>query len=224
MKIINTLAIFLALTIFISAVDAAERGDWKLKKTSAGIEVYVREVPGSDLNEFKGIMYLKGVRLGSLLAVFDDTPAYPAWMHECIEAKLLKRINLFERITYTVTHAPWPVWDRDIISYSIVKQDPKTLTVTIQLAGRADYLPQVPKRVRVPKLNAVWIFKPMDNGEIMVFYQLHSEPGGTLPAGLANMASVDLPYYTLFKLRDFIKQEKYAGAVYPQVIEPKSVK
>jgi hypothetical protein len=224
MKIKNTLAIFLALMIFIPAVDAAEPGGWKLKKKNAGIEVYVREVPGSEFKEFKGIMYLKGVRLGSLLAAFDDTPAYPAWMHKCIEAKLLKRINLLERITYTVTGAPWPVSDRDIISHSIVTQDPKTLAVTIQLTGRADYLPPVPKRVRVPKLNAVWIFRPMDNGEIMVYYQLHSDPGGALSAGLSNMASVDLPYYTLFNLRDFIRQEKYAGAVYPQVIEPKPAK
>jgi hypothetical protein len=200
------------------------QAEWTLKKKTAGIEVYVREVPGSKLREFKGTMVLQNTRLTSLVAAFDDPSTYTSWMYEVIDAKLLKRINLFERVTYTVTRAPWPVWNRDLVSHSLISQDPKTCTVTIRLTGKADYIPPVPKTIRVPKMNGLWTFQPLDTGEVMVTYQMHSEPGGDLPPELANMAVVDLPYNTLLKLRDFIKQEKYANMVYPQIREPKRPK
>ena len=111
-----------------------------------------------------------------------------------------------------------------LLSYSIVSQDPKTLTVTISLTGKPDYIPPVPKTVRVPKMTGMWTFTPMGTGDVMVVYQMHNEPGGSLPPGIANMASVDLPYNTLLRLRELIKQEKYATAVYPQVKEPKLAK
>ncbi len=203
------------------SADASAQTDWKLKKKNSGIEVYVRDVAGSRFQEFKGIMLLKRTRLTSLVAVFDDPSTYTAWMHEVIEARLLKTVNLYERYTYTVTRAPWPVTNRDLISYSIIGQDPKTLAVTLRTSGKADYIPPVPDRVRVPKMSALWTFMPMNGSDVLVTYQMHSEPGGYITPELANMAVVDLPYNTLYKLRDFIRQEKYARVVYPQIREPK---
>lgn len=200
---------------------ASAQTEWKLKKKDAGIEVYVRDVPGSKLMEFRGTMTLPKTSLSSLLATFDDPSTYTGWMYEVIEAKLLKKVNLYERISYTVTRAPWPVWNRDLVSHAVISQDPKTLAVTIRLTGQADYIPPVPKTIRMPKMNGMWTFQPIGAGDVMVTYQMHSDPGGDLPPGLANMAVVDLPYNTLFRLRDFIKQEKYATAVYPQIREPK---
>lgn len=201
--------------------DASAQSEWKLAKSREGIEIYLRDVPGSNLQEFKGVVTLANTRLSSLLAAFDDPSTHPGWMYECIDAKVLKKINLHERINYTVTHAPWPVWNRDLVTHSRISQDPVTNTVVITLTGLPDYLPPAPKLVRIPKMSATWTFKPMDGGDIMVIYQMHSEPGGTISPGLANMAVVDLPYYTLYRLRNFIKQDKYANAVYPQVKEPK---
>jgi hypothetical protein len=220
----STIILLLLLLAGIPVLGDAVKGEWKLKKSKAGIEVFVRDVAGSKLKEFKGVMTLSGTRLQALVAAFDDTSTYTMWMHECIEARLLKKISLRERISYTVTHAPWPVSDRDLVTRSVVSQDLKTLAVTIQMTGLGDYMPKVAKRVRVPMMNGLWVFKPLETGDIVVMYQLHSDPGGDLPAGLANMASVDLPYYTLLKLRDFIKQPKYANAVYTDVVEPKPVK
>lgn len=222
---IKKTALLVALLLScIMIVDASAQSDWKLKKKKNGIEVYVRDVPGSKLQEFKGTMYLEKTRLSSLMAAFDDTLSYTTWMYECIDAKLLKQVNFFERVHYLVTHAPWPVWNRDLVSFSIVRQDPKTLTITISLTGRPDYIPPVPNRVRIPKMTGLWIFTPTGAGDVMVSYQMHNEPGGSLPAGIANMATVDLPYNTLMRLRELIKQEKYATAAYAQVKEPKPAK
>jgi hypothetical protein len=221
MKIRYAITFITALLLSVPFYNAAAQSDWTLKKKQSGIEIYVRDATGSNFKEFRGIMNLSNVKLGSLLAVFDDPASYTRWMHNCIEAKLLKIISTHERITYTVTHAPWPVWDRDIVSHALISQDPKTLAVSIRITGKADYIKPVEKRIRVSMMKGLWIFKPLESGGIEVSYQMHSEPGGELPAGLSNMASVDLPFYTLIKLRDIVKEKKYANAVYQLVIEPK---
>lgn len=215
-----------ALMLCIPLSGASAQEGWKLKKNREGIEVYVRSLPGSKIDEFRGVMRVTGVRLSSLVAAFDDTQSYTRWMHECSEARLVKRINLYERITYSVTRAPWPVWDRDMVTHSIVSQDPRTLAVTIRMEARpgANQVPPRERTVRVPSMRGTWSFVPRETGEIVVTYQMHSDPGGTLPPGLANMAVVDLPYYTLLKLRDIVRTGPYASAVIPQVKEPQAGK
>ena len=54
-------------------------------------------------------------------------------------------MNVHERITYTVTHAPWPATNRDIIVYSLMTQDPKTLAVTIAITSKAGFYPEEEK-------------------------------------------------------------------------------
>ena len=218
------LALALAAIIAWPLCAGADAGEsWRLKKKHEGIEIYVRRVPGSKVDEFRGVMRLAGTRLSSLVAAFDDTPSYTRWMHECIEATLVKKITLYERVTYSVTRAPWPVWNRDMVTHSIVSQDPGTLAVTIRMTALpgSDLVPLRERIVRVPMMRGAWSFTPLESGEIEVTYQMRSDPGGTLPQGLANMAVVDLPYYTLRNLRNTVREEPYASAVVPQVTEPK---
>lgn len=219
--IVPAIAAFIICPFLAGAV--GQEG-WKLKKKKEGIEVYVRSIPGSKIDEFRGVMRVTGTRLSSLVAAFDDTPSYTRWMHECIEARLVKRINLYERLSYSVTRAPWPVWNRDLVTHSIVSQDPRSLAVTIRMEARPgpDLVPLRERTVRVPKMRGVWSFTPMESGEIVVSYRMHSDPGGSLPPGLANMAVVDLPYYTLLNLRNIVRNEPYLSAVIPQVKEPKA--
>jgi len=220
MRSIYSFLIVIELFLCTLALSAPIQNDWILQKKEAGIEVYTRKAPGSDFKEFKGIMYIKGARLSSLVAAFDDTSSYTRWMHNCIEAKLIKKTSIFERYTYFVLHAGWPAVDRDNIAYSVITQDRKSLSVTITIIGKPDYMPQHNSRVRIPVMNTIWLFQPSESGPVKIIYQSDSVPGGNLPAGLANLAVVDIPYYTLLNLRNIIKEERYAKASYPEIQEP----
>jgi hypothetical protein len=212
----------LVLVAVFQQIDYAAAADdgWKLKKKQDGINAYLRDFPGSGLKEFKGIMYVKGVRLSSMVATFDDTASYTRWMHNCTESKLLKYMNVQERITYTVTHAPWPASDRDVIVYSLMTQNPDDLSVTIAITGKPDYLPLQGRRLRIPMMKASWTFKPLKSGDVMVVYQTVTDPGGPLPLALLNLSVVDLPFFTMQKFRDVVKEVRYAAAMYPVIEEP----
>jgi hypothetical protein len=203
-----------------SVFGAKEADSWVLKKKNNGIEAYLRDVPGTELKEFKGVMYVSGVRLSSMVATFDDTASYTRWMHNCTESRLLKYMNVQERITYTVTHAPWPAVDRDTVVYSLMSQNPDDLSVTIDITGRPEYLPKQPHRLRIPMMKAMWTFKPLKSGTVMIVYQTVTDPGGPLPLWLLNLSVIDLPYFTMYKFREVIKEERYSTAMYHVVEEP----
>jgi hypothetical protein len=202
------------------AFSAAADDGWKLERNKDGIEAYLRDVPDLRLKEFKGVMLVKGVRLSSMVATFEDTASYTKWMHNCTESKLLKYINMQERITYTVTRAPWPATDRDTVVYSLMSQNPEDKSVTIAITGKPDFIPRQPRRLRIPMMKASWKFKPLNSGDVMITYQTVTDPGGPLPLWLLNLSVIDLPFYTMYKFRNVVKENRYAAAAYPYIEEP----
>jgi hypothetical protein len=222
MHILYSCPIAIALMFGAVAFGIQPQNDWELEKKERGIEVFTRMTPGSDFKEFQGVMYVTGARLSSLVAAFDDTSSYPNWMHNCIEAKLLKKINTFQRYTYFAIKAAWPASDRDNVVYSELNQDAKTLAVTISMTGIPGYLPPHGSRARIPVMKTSWLFQPMESGAVKIVYRSKSDPGGSIPAGIANLAAVDLPFYTLLNLSKIIKEERYARARYQEIKEPRA--
>ena len=137
MKHTKRFSLFLAIGWLVAGSWAEAPADFALDKDKNGIKVYTRKIEGSSLKEFKGVTSIK-TSLTSLVALMDDTDALTKWLHNCSAAKLVQSMNYYERITYTVINAPWPVSDRDTVSYSKIVQDPKSKVITIYLKGMAD--------------------------------------------------------------------------------------
>jgi hypothetical protein len=223
MKTMKKLLFPVAVLLFAQFAGSASTSDrsWKFERKQDGVTVFLRSVPGTNYKEFRGIMYVGNARLSSMVAPFDDTSSYTRWMHNCTEARLLKKFNTRERYTYTVIHAPWPAVDRDTVVYSLLSQDPESGTVIISITGKADLIPRIKNRVRIPLMRALWTFRPVRRDLIMVTYQTITDPGGWLPLKLMNLSMVDLPLYTMIKFRNIIREKKYAKAVYPVIREPR---
>lgn len=219
---VNTIPKILVILIPFTALwelSAYSQGKWVLEKKKAGIQVFLRDVAGSGLKEFKGVIHLNNTRLASLVKVLDDTESYTEWIHKCKEARLLKKISERERITYLVIDSPWPVRDRDSINYSIIHQNKKSLAIRIQIIAKKDFIGEKSGLVRIPMMKGYWLFKPLKDRTTMVVYQMHSDPGGFIPHWLANSSVIDIPYCTLLKLRAIVKKKKYRDATYPQIRE-----
>jgi ribosome-associated toxin RatA of RatAB toxin-antitoxin module len=187
---------------------------WELAKDADGIRVYTRTIPGSGFKEYKAQVTIRS-SLSSLVALVDDIGACPKWIDTCAKGKLLKRINPRESYTYTINHAPWPVSDRDAVVHNIIRQEPGSRIVTIQIKGISDYVPEKPDLVRVKRLKGFWRFTPFEDGSVRVTYQVHSEPGGNLPSWLINSVVVTQPFRTLQNMRKVVGLPKYQRASYP---------
>lgn len=187
------------LMLGLAQVQAAQ---WRLVKDEAGIRVYLQQIPGSSFQAFRGVTRIR-TDMPRLLALQDDVSAACAWIHACSEQRLLKHEGNLSW-AYSRFHTPWPVQPRDSILQVTTTHDADG-RVTRTLLGVADYLPLQPGFVRLSKVEGFWSLTPLD-GEIEVVYQVHSEPGGSVPAWLANSFVVDAPFNTLQGLRQLAEQ------------------
>ncbi len=218
---IKNLSVLLFTSTLIFSGLAQADFDWQLKKEDSkqNIKIYLSEVEGSNLKAFKSVTEIKAP-LSNFVAMLDKVELHTKWMHNCIEAKTLQPINRMERVSYNVTKTPWPVKNREVVVYTKIAQDPATLAITIDIAAKPDQFPMETKNVRMPKLDGFWKFTPKDNGVVEVVYQVHADPGGSIPAWLANAIVVETPLETLKNMHNQINNESYQNQSYPELEMP----
>lgn len=198
---LQSLMLLLALGIFqVCLADEA----WQLAKDSDDIKVYTREVPNSPLREFKGEIEL-AASPDRVLAALKDVNSFRKWMPDVATAEVL-RSSETEQYQYIENTAPWPVSNRDgIYRLTLTRgEDAGVVVTTVRIEAVPDYLPVRDGKVRIKKMDGYWKISPNGNG-VEVVYQVHANPGGSIPSWVANRAVVDTPFNTLKNLRSFLQ-------------------
>jgi hypothetical protein len=136
-----------------------------------------------------------------------------------IESRLLKRVSSTEMYYYSRIDFPWPLSDRDIIMHSKMVQDPVTKKVVSTSVAMPDYIPTVKDVVRIRTANTVWTVFPGVGGWLYSEYYIYSDPGGSLPAWLINMAIDVGPRETVKNIRNILRDPKYQNAKLPYIKE-----
>ncbi|MFC5698504.1 START domain-containing protein [Pseudomonas sp. GCM10022186] len=180
------------------ATSAVHAEEWKLAKDEDGIKVFLSDVPGSRYKAYRGVTTMK-TDIATLRALQEDVAGSCAWIHECKEQKLVK-LDGPQSWTYTRFNTPWPVTPRDSVIH-VTSQVGADGSVTRVLEGVANYLPEADGYVRVTQVDGFWKLVPRGSGEVEVTYQVHTEPGGSVPSWLANSFVVDAPFNTLKAMR-----------------------
>ena len=187
--------------LLVSAQVQAE--SWQLSKDEEGIRVYLSEVPGSKYKAYRGVTTIKG-DVASLRALQEDVQGSCTWIHACAEQRLLKHEGA-QSWVYTRFAMSWPVQARDSILH-VVSEQGADGSLTRRLEGQPQYLPEDRGHVRVASLQGYWRFVPQGEGQVEVTYQVHTEPGGSVPSWLANSFVVDAPFNTLKGLRELAEK------------------
>jgi hypothetical protein len=172
--------------------------DWELARKEGGIEVYLSKVPGSDYKAYKGVATINA-SLAKVRALQEDVSGACAWIHECKAQKLLKHEGS-QSWTYTQFNTPWPVTPRDSI-LEVTTTEGADGSVTRKLKGVPTYLPEEKGFVRVTEVEGFWTLQSKGANVTLVTYQVHTEPGGSVPSLVANKFVVDAPYNTLKGLK-----------------------
>jgi hypothetical protein len=177
---------------------AAQAEDWQVAKDAEGIKVSLSEVPGSAYKAYRGETLIKA-SMAKVRALQEDTVGACAWIHECKAQKVLKTEG--NRVwTYTQFNTPWPVTPRDSVLQvtNVLGADGG---VTRTLEGLPKYAPEEKGYVRVTEVKGFWKLEPKGPDATQVTYQVHTEPGGSVPSFVANKFVVDAPFNTLKALK-----------------------
>ncbi|MFK7607173.1 MULTISPECIES: START domain-containing protein [unclassified Pseudomonas] len=194
---LHKVALACGLSVLLAGVAHAE--DWKVAKDEDGIKVSLSEVPGSQYKAYQGVTLINAP-VAKISALQEDVAGACAWIHECKTQKLLKHEG-DKSWTYTQFNTPWPVTPRDSVLLVTSTTAPDG-TLTRTLEGTPTYLPDEKGFVRVAQVKGFWKLVPKGANQTEVTYQVHTEPGGSVPSWLANKFVVDAPFNTLKALKE----------------------
>ncbi|MCF5585387.1 hypothetical protein GIV65_21330 [Pseudomonas syringae] len=197
MSSLYRMAVACGLTVVLAG--GAQAQDWKVAKDEDGIKVSLSDVPGSDYKAYRGVAVINA-SVGKLRALQEDVAGACAWIHECKLQKVLKHEG-DKTWTYSQFNTPWPVTPRDSVLL-ITTQEGADGSITRNLEGQPKYLPEEKGFVRVAEVKGFWKMVPKGPNQTEVTYQVHTEPGGSVPSMLANKFVVDAPFNTLKALRE----------------------
>ncbi len=198
---------------WLSAAGAIEHGPvgpWELVRNDGGVEVYRRTVGNSPLHEFQGTGMVEAP-IASLLAVLDDVDHRLEWMAEAVAQTLISRNGDRDQTFYSRTGAPWPVSDRDVVIRAVTSVDAKAKMVKIEMnSTESPAWPPQKGVVRMPHLCGHWFLWPSNGGKwTRVEYQVHADPGGSLPTSIINLVSKKIPHSTITSIQKQVVKRKY---------------
>lgn len=192
-----TLFSLLAFTTILMA-----QGQWDLVKNKDGIKVYNRKMEGSKLKEFKGNVQIKA-SVNDVVKFLSNHTNHDKFMYKAKSGsvEIVKKDPTGDFYTYMIIQTPWPASNRDLVTKYHKEPTEKDGTVIIRVSAVNDIRPEVKGIVRVENMKGYWKISPLPNGMVDVTHQAYSSPGGNVPEGLANSASVDAPFEMLESLR-----------------------
>jgi hypothetical protein len=176
---------------------------WKLEFDKEGIKVYTRHVEGSAFKEFKADMVIDG-KISEIADIIADVEKFPEWSYKTTSVKIIQKEGNTIQYFY-VSDTPKFLKTRVAFFESKKTIDPKTNEITFSLINIQGNQLIADSEILIPTMKGYWKLTPLGDNKVLVMMQMLTEPGGIIPAWLANMVVVDSPYITLKGLR---KQSK----------------
>jgi hypothetical protein len=179
---------------------------WQLYENKQGVSVYFQSYTDNTV-EMKGEVVVNNVSAVDFLALLSDTDAAPRWIENVSKVNLIKYLSPSENLVYSYIDSPWPVANRDVITYSCYSQlTPQQNELVIN--ARPNTLPVNKGVVRIATLNARWLLT-QQNSNLQIIYQVYALPGGIVPTWLNNKVGLKSTYNTLINLRNILTSKKY---------------
>lgn len=192
----------LALIALIS-ISIFSQPNWELKKEKDGIKVYLANSDDSKVKQFKVEAFVKATPQEIADAVVDLENNYK-WFVNVEKAQLLEQLGKGEFIFRQIIRVPFPFKNREVIEYCAVN-DLSNGGIRIDLKEDSTFIPESDKYIRMPISRGYWILTPAEDGT-NIEYSFLADPGGNIPAWIANQFIVNDPFKTVKGLREYLKK------------------
>jgi len=206
--------LFSIFFLFFSDLKAQE--NCQIKKDKDGIKVYLCETEDSPFKTIK-VDFEAKTTLKHYAAGILDIDNYKEWQYSVLDVYTLTQISNNELIYYGEIETPWPLSHRDVVFNLKISQNSNTKTLTITLKQLPNYIPHKTGIVRVPSAESKLTVTPIDELHVKVRYILQIDPGGDVPAFLANLFAAQTPWQTFYNYRSRLETSKFSQIEVPFV-------
>jgi hypothetical protein len=203
-------AVTLLSTLCLLAADRAWAGDWEEIVYEKGIRVFKREIAGSSLVEFRGTGRVAAPMI-KIAAVLRNSGREKEWMENCADSHVVRWRSPTHAVVYHRTASPaFFISDRDMVVEATTTVVPRQHKIRIDFHDVQDRgTPPIDDAVRVPRIVGHWDLVRVDENTTEIEYQVHADPGGSIPHWIVNWAAERLPFHTIDRLREQVKKDGY---------------
>jgi len=187
------------------AFSAAGQYNWKLSKEKDSIKVYQSELQHSSYKAIKIECTFEG-NYDKLITVLKNVSGQKDWVYHNKTSYIIKQVNPYEFYYYTEASLPWPMSNRDAVVHLKMDRDSLDRFLNILSVSVPDYISEKSGKVRVTRSTISWKVTMPTTNTISIIYIFEAEPGGSIPAWVANTFADKGPYETFKKLGEILKQ------------------
>jgi len=176
----------------------------ELKKNADGIRVYTCKTENAKYKSLRAEFELKDTSFEELKIFLWNVSNYTSWQYNMVEAETLDQ-PASGGISYrSVVDAPWPVENRELLIH--VKEEFATPVAHFYIHSFESDKPVPTGLVRVPLFDASWKID-VKGKDLQVVYSLRIDPGGSVPAWLANIALAEGPFNSFRELKRQVESQ-----------------
>lgn len=197
--------LFFSFFACVSISIGFSQANWKLSKNKDGIQVYQRDSKTSDFKSIKVECTLEG-NFDKLIAIINNVAHYKDWVYNNKTTSLLKRISAYEFYYYTEAYLPWPLDNRDAVMHTKITRDSLNRFLKINSVAVPGYIGQKAGKVRIMRSDINWYVVRISSNNMRIIYTFETDPGGGVPAWLANSFADKGPYESFKKLGELLKK------------------
>ena len=192
-------------TLYLSLLllGASAQNNWKLTRDQGGIRVFQSD--GSGFSNIRVECTLRG-SLDAFERTLRNVSAFPNWVYGNKRAELLKSGGPDDYFYYSETVLPWPLQNRDAAVHARFERDPKGQWLRLTERSEPGLVPPRSGKVRVTQSAISWLVTAAAPGQLHIVYTFQAEPGGSIPAWVANAFADKGPYESFKKLAKLLSE------------------
>lgn len=180
--------------------------DCELKKDKDGIKVYLCSQDTSKFTSIKAEFTIKNTSPKAFLRLMMDVDNYDDWQYSMDEVKLIKAIDAYSFIYYTVLDFPWPLSNREMMMKFQATIDPQNKILDISMRNIPYDYERNSKYTEMGLSDAKWHAVQQPDNTLQINYSLRLDPGGSVSPWLVNMAMAEGPYLTFRKIKTLLEE------------------
>src|SRR5512138_94469 len=175
----------------LAAPAAAFTGEWEQFVREDGVAGYARSVPGSRVLELRSVVVVDA-RIEVVGAVLRDVEGLKRPGSSCYEARVVDQPDRDHYTFYVAYDVPGPFHDRVAVVSVANRYDLDTGRVTADLRAVPKPAVPVPKgAVVISEFDAQFVIEYLGRERTGIVYTSRIDPGGNIPAFLANYVARD---------------------------------
>jgi hypothetical protein len=201
----DLIKIFLFTAIFfLFHQETTVAQEWKFVKEKDGIRIYTKEEPGSKLKAFKGDAVIK-TTLEEIYPLLSDPNRSEWWDDDVSHIDIIDYKKDSHSKYYIVYDIQWPFGDRDLYMESTIEPDFPNRRAVINTQAVNGVIPEKEDLVRITKYSQKWTAEEINEGEVHLYLEGFTDPGGNIPAWLVNSMITGTPYKMFKNLKDILE-------------------